>query len=235
MGAKHITAQEKELFQVLVNTGLSMQKVATLTGRDAGTVSNHVTSTVSKQMMSDDTKPVGNIHLTQDEMFSILDLHAQGMTCTQIGKEVGKAHGTVYKVINQLYPKHKKTYAKWLELQGQAEAPVTPVVPSALAAIRAAREAGRIATLKQEEESPALVMEVQTVESKPCDCDCNFTDSKICQAMSSSIDDHRKMVAEYKETITKQNTTIAELKEINAILKGYVRHLQRLNEQQDRM
>jgi hypothetical protein len=28
---------------------------------------------------------------------------------------------------------------------------------------------------------------------------------------------------------------IAELKEINAILKGYVRHLQRLNEQQDRM
>ena len=28
---------------------------------------------------------------------------------------------------------------------------------------------------------------------------------------------------------------IAELKEINSILKGYVRHLQRLNEQQDRM
>ena len=81
------------------------------------------------------------------------------------------------------------------------------------------------------EESPALVMEVQTVESKPCDYDCNFIDSKICQAMSSSIDDHRKMVAEYKETITKQNTTIAELKEINAILKAYVRHLQIVNEQ----
>ena len=28
---------------------------------------------------------------------------------------------------------------------------------------------------------------------------------------------------------------IAELREINSILKGYVRHLQRLNEQQDRM
>ena len=28
---------------------------------------------------------------------------------------------------------------------------------------------------------------------------------------------------------------IAELKEINSILKGYVRHLQRLTEQQDRM
>ena len=212
MGAKHITAQEKELFQVLVNTGLSMQKVATLTGRDAGTVSNHVTSTVSNDLTASRTNPVENIHLTQDEMFSMLDLHAQGMTCTQIGKEVGKAHGTVYKVINQLYPKHKKAYAKWLELQGQAEAPVVPVVPSALAAIRAAREAGRIATLKQEDESPALVMEVQTVEAQrqdePVQPDINWQ-AKWCEAIQQ----------------------IAELKEINSILKGYVRHLQRLNEQ----
>ena len=211
MGAKHITAQEKELFQVLVNTGLSMQKVATLTGRDAGTVSNHVTSTVSKQMMSDDTKPVGNIHLTQDEMFSMLDLHAQGMTCTQIGKEVGKAHGTVYKVINQLYPKHKKTYAKWLELQGQREAPVDPVVPPALQAIRDARKAGLTMT-KQEEESPALVMEVQTVEAQRQD-----------EPEQPGIDWQAKWCEAQQQ--------IAELKEINAILKGYVRHLQRLNEQ----
>ena len=211
MGAKHITAQEKELFQVLVNTGLSMQKVATLTGRDAGTVSNHVTSTVSKQMMSDDTKPVGNIHLTQDEMFSMLDLHAQGMTCTQIGKEVGKAHGTVYKVINQLYPKHKKTYAKWLELQGQREAPVDPVVHPAIQAIRAAREAGRTIT-KQEEESPALVMEVQTVEAQRQD-----------EPEQPGIDWQAKWCEAQQQ--------IAELREINSILKGYVRHLQRLNEQ----
>ena len=227
MGAKHITAQEKELFQVLVNTGLSMQKVATLTGRDAGTVSNHVTSTVSKQMMSDDTKPVGNIHLTQDEMFSMLDLHAQGMTCTQIGKEVGKAHGTVYKVINQLYPKHKKTYAKWLEMQGQREAPVDPVVPSALAAIRAAREAGRIATLNQEE-SPALVMEVQTVESKPCDCDCNFTDSKICQAMSSSIENQRAIIANHEESIKRQSLLIVECQETITLLKEHIQLLKSL-------
>jgi predicted transcriptional regulator len=227
MGAKHITAQEKELFQVLVNTGLSMQKVATLTGRDAGTVSNHVTSTVSKQMMSDDTKPVGNIHLTQDEMFSMLDLHAQGMTCTQIGKEVGKAHGTVYKVINQLYPKHKKTYAKWIELQGQREAPVDPVVPSALAAIRAAREAGRIATLNQEE-SPALVMEVQTVESKPCDCDCNFTDSKICEAMSYSIKNQKAIIANHEESIKNQSLLIVECQETITLLKEHIQLLKSL-------
>ena len=212
MGAKHITAQEKELFQVLVNTGLSMQKVATLTGRDAGTVSNHVTSTVSNDLTSSDTKSVVSIHLTQDEMFSMLDLHAQGMNCTQIGKEVGKAHGTVYKVINQLYPKHKKTYAKWLEMQGQREAPVDPVVPPALAAIRAAREAGRIATLKQELESPALVMEVQTVEAQRQD-----------EPEQPGIDWQAKWCEAQQQ--------IAELKEINSILKGYVRHLQRLSEQ----
>jgi transposase len=219
MGKKHITAQEKELFQVLVNTGLSMQKVASLTGRDAGTVSNH--------LRSSDTNPVGNIHLTQDEMFSMLDLHAQGMTCTQIGKEVGKAHGTVYKVINQLYPKHKKTYAKWLDLQKQAEALVPPVVPPALQAIRDARKDGRTMT-EQEEESPALVMEVQTVESKPCDCDCNFTDSKICQAMSSSIDHHRKLIAEYKETITKQHSLITECQETITLLKEHIQLLKSL-------
>ena len=212
MGAKHITAQEKELFQVLVNTGLSMQKVATLTGRDAGTVSNHVTSTVSNDLTSSDTKSVVSIHLTQDEMFSMLDLHAQGMNCTQIGKEVGKAHGTVYKVINQLYPKHKKTYAKWLELQGQKDTPVVPVVHPALAAIRAAREAGRIATLKQELESPALVMEVQTVEAQRQD-----------EPEQPGIDWQAKWCEAQQQ--------IAELKEINSILKGYVRHLQRLSEQ----
>jgi transposase len=219
MGKKHITAQEKELFQVLVNTGLSMQKVASLTGRDAGTVSNH--------LRSSDTNPVGNIHLTQDEMFLMLDLQAQGMTCTQIGKEVGKAHGTVYKVINQLYPKHKKTYAKWLDMQKQAEAPVVPVVPPALQAIRDDLKAGRTMT-EQEEESPALVMEVQTVESKPCDCDCNFTDSKICQLMSSSIDNHRKLIAEYKETITKQHSLITECQETITLLKEHIQLLKSL-------
>jgi hypothetical protein len=188
-----------------------MQKVASLTGRDAGTVSNHVTSTVSNHLTSSDTNPVGNIHLTQDEMIEMLDLHAQGMTCTQIGKQVAKAHGTVYKVINQLYPKHKKAYAKWLELQGQKDTPVVPVIPSALAAIRAAREAGQIATLKQEEESPALVMEVQTVEAQRQD-----------EPEQPGIDWQAKWCEAQQQ--------IAELREINAILKGYVKHLQILND-----
>lgn len=209
MGAKHITAQEKELFQVLVNTGLSMQKVAILTGRDAGTVSNHVTSTVSKQMMSDDTKPVWNIHLTQDEMFLMLDLHAQGMTCTQIGKEVGKAHGTVYKVINQVYPKHKKTYAKWLELQGQREAPVDPVVPPALAAIRATREAGR--TMTEQEVSPALVMEVQTVENNLVPLPCKH---------QIIIDTQREIIENQKAIIANHEENINFLKEHIQLLKS---------------
>lgn len=207
MGAKHITAQEKELFKVLVNTGLSMRKVARLTGRTAGTVSDHLSVSDSKQVISN--------YLTQDEMFRILDLHAQGMTCTQISAEVDKAHGTVYKVINQLYPKHKKAHAKWLEMQGQAEAQVVPVVPPALAAIRAARKAGL--TMTKQEESPALVMEVQTVENDVVSSQTQETPER------PDIDWQAKWCEAQQQ--------IAELREINSILKGYVRHLQRLNEQ----
>jgi len=211
MGAKHITAQEKELFQVLVNTGLSMQKVATLTGRDAGTVSNHVTSTVSNNLTASRTNPVEHIHLTQDEMFSMLDLHAQGMTCTQIGKEVGKAHGTVYKVINQLYPKHKKAHAKWLELQGQKDIPVDPVVTPALQPIRDAREAGCSMT-DQEEESPALVMKVQTVETDSVKPSCN----------------HQVIIHTQREIIEKQKVIIANQEETIIFLKEHIQLLKSL-------
>jgi hypothetical protein len=225
MGAKHTTDREKQLFQHLVSTGLSVRNVSRLTGRSHACITDNLTDVV----------PTANqTHMTEEQMFSVFEKDAQNIPCADIARQINKPHSTVYKVIRRIYPKQQRAYAKWLELQKQAEAPVDPVVPPALAAIRAAREAGRIATLNQEE-SPALVMEVQTVESKPCDCDCNFTDSKICEAMSYSIKNQKAIIANHEETITKQNTTIAELKEINAILKGYVRHLQRLNEQQDRM
>jgi transposase len=227
MGAKHITAQEKELFQVLVNTGLSMQKVANLTGRDAGTVSNHVTSTVSNHLTSSDTKPVENIHLTQDEMFLMLDLHAQGMTCTQIGKEVDKAHGTVYKVINQLYPKHKKAYAKWLELQKEKDAPALvmevqpvepPALPAALLAIRAARAAGR--TLHQEP------VEVQTTKSESCDCDVE--DSKRYQMMVDQLRSNRECITKNEAIIKSQILLIAECQETITLLKEHIQLLKSL-------
>jgi transposase len=227
MGAKHITAQEKELFQVLVNTGLSMQKVASLTGRDAGTVSNHVTSTVSNHLTSSDTKPVENIHLTQDEMFLMLDLHAQGMTCTQIGKEVDKAHGTVYKVINQLYPKHKKAYAKWLELQKEKDAPALvmevqpvepPVLPAALLAIRAARAAGR--TLQPE------LVEVQTTKSESCDCDVE--DSKRYQMMADQLRINRECITKNEAIIKSQILLIAECQETITLLKEHIQLLKSL-------
>jgi hypothetical protein len=219
---KKITDNEKQLFVGLHKSGMGTPQIARITNRSESTVRRFTTG---DEVIDD--KPT---YLMDEEMFVIFDNHAAGVSNVDIAIKLNRPQQTVSKVVRREYVKHENAYQRWLELQGQAEAPVTPVVPSALAAIRAAREAGRTIT-KQEEESPALVMEVQTVESKPCDCDCNFTDSKICQAMSSSIDYHRKLVAEYEETITKQTTTIAELKEINAILKGYVRHLQRLNEQ----
>ena len=224
---KKITDNEKQLFVGLHKSGMGTPQIARITNRSESTVRRFTTG---DEVIDD--KPT---YLMDEEMFLIFDNHAAGVSNVDIAIKLNRPQQTVSKVVRREYVKHENAYQRWLELQGQAEAPVTPVVPSALAAIRAAREAGRIATLKQEEESPALVMEVQTVESKPCDCDCNFTDSKICEAMSYSIKNQKAIIANHEETITKQNTTIAELKEINAILKGYVRHLQRLNEQQDRM
>ena len=223
---KKITDNEKQMFVGLHKSGMSTQQIARITDRSESTIRRFTTG---DEVIDD--KPT---YLMDEEMFLIFDNHAAGLSNVDIAIKLNRPQQTVSKVVRREYVKHENAYQRWLELQGQAEAPVTqvtPVVPSALAAIRAAREAGRIATLKQEEESPALVMEVQTVESKPCDCDCNFTDSKICEAMSYSIKNQKAIIANHEETITKQNTTIAELKEINAILKGYVRHLQRLNEQ----
>jgi len=207
MGAKHTTDREKQLFQHLVSTGLSVRNVSRLTGRSHACITDNLTNVV----------PTANqTHMTEEQMFSVFEKDAQNIPCADIARQINKPHSTVYKVIRRIYPKQQRAYAKWLELQGQAEAPVVPVVPSALAAIRAAREAGRIATLKQEEESPALVMEVQTVEAQKQD-----------EPEQPGIDWQAKWCEAQQQ--------IAELKEINAILKGYVRHLQRLNEQHDRM
>ena len=177
---KKITDNEKQLFVGLHKSGMGTPQIARITNRSESTVRRFTTG---DEVIDD--KPT---YLMDEEMFVIFDNHAAGVSNVDIAIKLNRPQQTVSKVVRREYVKHENAYQRWLELQGQAEAPVTPVVPSALAAIRAAREAGRTIT-KQEEESPALVMEVQT----------------------------------------------AELKEINSILKGYVRHLQRLNEQQDRM
>lgn len=217
MGAKHTTDREKQLFQHLVSTGLSVRNVSRLTGRSHACITDNLTDVV----------PTANqTHMTEEQMFSVFEKDAQNIPCADIARQINKPHSTVYKVIRRIYPKQQRAYAKWLELQGQAEAPVAPVVHPALAAIRAAREAGR--TMTEQEESPALVMEVQTVENKPCDCDCNFTDSKICQVMSSSLDHHRKLVTVYKETITKQHSVIANHEETINFLKEHIQLLKSL-------
>ena len=202
MGAKHTTDREKQLFQHLVSTGLSVRNVSRLTGRSHACITDNLTNVV----------PTANqTHMTEEQMFSVFEKDAQNIPCADIARQINKPHSTVYKVIRRIYPKQQRAYAKWLELQGQAEAPVVPVVPTALAAIRAAREAGRTIT-KQEEESPALVMEVQTVEAQRQD-----------EPEQPGIDWQAKWCEAQQQ--------IAELREINSILKGYVRHLQRLNEQ----
>jgi hypothetical protein len=201
---KKITDNEKQLFVGLHKSGMGTPQIARITNRSESTVRRFTTG---DEVIDD--KPT---YLMDEEMFVIFDNHAAGVSNVDIAIKLNRPQQTVSKVVRREYVKHENAYQRWLELQGQAESPVTPVVPSALAAIRAAREAGRIATLKQEEESPALVMEVQTVEAQKQD-----------EPEQPGIDWQAKWCEAQQQ--------IAELKEINAILKGYVRHLQRLNEQ----
>ena len=201
---KKITDNEKQLFVGLHKSGMGTPQIARITNRSESTVRRFTTG---DEVIDD--KPT---YLMDEEMFVIFDNHAAGVSNVDIAIKLNRPQQTVSKVVRREYVKHENAYQRWLELQGQAEAPVTPVVPSALAAIRAAREAGRIATLKQEEESPALVIEVQTVEAQRQD-----------EPEQPGIDWQAKWCEAQQQ--------IAELKEINSILKGYVRHLQRLNAQ----
>jgi len=150
---------------------------------------------------------------TEEEMNKIFDLHHAGKRTIDIATEMNRAPSTIRMVVKRIYHKHETAYQRWLELQ--KDTPVAPVVPPALQAIRDARKAGRTMT-KQEKESPALVMEVQTVEAQTQET-----------PEQPGIDWQAKWCEAQQQ--------IAELREINSILKGYVRHLQRLNEQQDRM
>lgn len=199
---KKITDNEKQLFVGLHKSGMSTPQIARITNRSDSTVRRFITG---DEVIDD--KPT---YLMDEEMFVIFDNHAAGVSNVDIAIKLNRPQQTVSKVVRREYVKHENAYQRWLELQGQAEAPVPPAVPPAIAAIRAAREAGRIATLKQEE-SPALVMEVQTVEAQRQD-----------EPEQPRIDWQAKWCEAQQQ--------IAELKEINAILKGYVKHLQILNE-----
>ena len=200
---KKITDNEKQLFVGLHKSGMGTPQIARITNRSESTVRRFTTG---DEVIDD--KPT---YLMDEEMFVIFDNHAAGVSNVDIAIKLNRPQQTVSKVVRREYVKHENAYQRWLELQGQKDTPFVPVIPSALAAIRAAREAGRIATLKQEEESPALVMEVQTVEAQRQD-----------EPEQPGIDWQAKWCEAQQQ--------IAELREINAILKGYVKHRQILND-----
>ena len=205
MGAKHTTERERELFQFLVNSGLSMRKAARLTGRTAGTISEHIGKSDTVMINAHcDSK-----YMSEELMFQILDKHAQGMSCSEIAKEVNRPHGTVYKVIFRVYPKHQKAYAKWLEMQEQPKESPVHVTPAALQKIRDARMRGQ--NQNKQEESPSLVMEVQTVEAQKQD-----------ELEQAGIDWQAKWC--------EAQIQIADLRETNDILKGYVRLLHSMSD-----
>jgi IS30 family transposase len=189
MGAKHTTERERELFQQLISTGMSVRKISRLTGRSHDTVSNYVNSDVAQHTLPTAT--------TEEEMYKVFDLHHAGKRTIDIAIEMNRPPSTIRMIVKRLYQKHENAYQRWIEMQTQKE-------------------------------SPALVMEVQTVENKPCDCDCNFTDSKICQAMSYSIENQRAIIANHEESIKRQSLLIVECQETITLLKEHIQLLKSL-------
>jgi transposase len=219
MGAKHTTDREKQLFQHLVSTGMSVRNVSRLTGR------SH--ACITENLNSDVVVMANHAHMTEEQMFSVFDKDSQNIPCADIARQINKPHSTVYKVIRRIYPKQQKAYEKWLELQKEKDAPalvmeVQPVeekaIPAALLAIRAARAAGR--TLHQEP------VEVHTTKSEPCDCD--FADSKRYQLMADQLRTNRECITKNEAIIKSQILLIAECQETITLLKEHIQLLKSL-------
>jgi transposase len=219
MGAKHTTDREKQLFQHLVSTGMSVRNVSRLTGR------SH--ACITENLNSDVVVIPNHAHMTEEQMFSVFDKDSQNIPCADIARQINKPHSTVYKVIRRIYPKQQKAYEKWLELQKEKDAPALvmevqpvepPALPAALLAIRAARAAGR--TLHQEP------VEVHTTKSEPCDCD--FADSKRYQLMADQLRTNRECITKNEAIIKSQILLIAECQETITLLKEHIQLLKSL-------
>lgn len=119
--------------------------------------------------------------LTNEDMHKIFDLYSAGKRVTDISRQMNQPISTVGMVTRRLYPKHQKAYVKWLELQ------------------------------KHEEVSPALVMEVQTVESNLVPLPCKH---------QIIIDTQREIIENQKAIIANHEETINFLKEHIQLLKS---------------
>ena len=173
MGATHTTDREKQLFQHLVSSGMSVHKVSRLTGRSHACITNNV-----------DTDGVAGNQTsiwTDEDMYKIFDLHSAGKRVIDISREMNRPNQTVSSITRRVNSKHQKAYAKWLELQ------------------------------KQEEESPALVMEVQTVENNLVPLPCKH---------QIIIDTQREIIENQKAIIANHEETINFLKEHIQLLKS---------------
>jgi transposase len=219
MGAKHTTDREKQLFQHLVSTGMSVRNVSRLTGRSHACITENLNSNVVVM--------ANHAHMTEEQMFSVFDKDSQNIPCADIARQINKPHSTVYKVIRRIYPKQQKAYEKWLELQKEKDAPALvmevqpvepPALPAALLAIRAARAAGR--TLQPEP------VEVQTTKSESCDCDVE--DSKRFQMMADQLRSNRECITKNEAIIKSQILLIAECQETITLLKEHIQLLKSL-------
>lgn len=145
MGSR-ITEIEKLTFLGLHKSGMSIREISRRTGRSTDSITQFVTGDVAESAFNERSI------LNDEDMFKIFDLYRGGKRIKDIARQMNQPGSTIGMVTRRLYPKHQKAYAKWLDMQKQAEAPAlvmevqpveSPTLPAALLAIRAARAAGR--------------------------------------------------------------------------------------------
>lgn len=55
------------------------------------------------------------IHMTDEEMFTIFDKRAYGVTIRRIASDLNRTNQTVSNVVNLVSRKHQKAYERWLK------------------------------------------------------------------------------------------------------------------------
>lgn len=197
---------EQQTIKVLREKGKSSYEIATIMGLDPSTIRRHLRQMNVASISKVKVFPAFSA-CTEEDMHKIFDLDKSGVKQNDIASIVGKSNATVYNVINRYYESHKSAYATWL--QKQTEAPSVQVTPATLHAIREARE--RVQNQNEQEESRALVMEVQTVEPEQVKPSCNH---------QVIIDTQREIIEKQKVIIANHEETINLLKEHIQLLKS---------------
>jgi IS30 family transposase len=72
------------------------------------------------------------IHMTDEEMFTIFDKRAYGVTIRRIASDLNRTNQTVSNVVNLVSRKHQKAYERWLKQRSDNQVPEIANEPQSL-------------------------------------------------------------------------------------------------------